>query len=171
MGYENAPGTAMLATHCACCARPLLDAKSVEIGMGPICRKKHGYGLVVSDEARVAANKLVYLIALRQQGFEVLQHTAALRVLGFEKLAGIIEKRVAPIRVLVVDGEVRIVTPYNEYFVARIRQIPGRRWHKEEKVWSVPLTQRRALWTALGLHFEGQLGIGPKGGFVVAVAA
>ena len=43
MSYENAPATKMLATYCACCARPLLDAESVEVGMGPVCRKTHGF--------------------------------------------------------------------------------------------------------------------------------
>lgn len=46
--YENAPAAAMLATHC-CCGRPLLDAVSVEAGIGPDCRKKHGF-----DEAQTA---------------------------------------------------------------------------------------------------------------------
>jgi hypothetical protein len=43
MSYENAPATKLLATHCACCARPLVDAVSVEAGVGPDCRKSHGY--------------------------------------------------------------------------------------------------------------------------------
>lgn len=43
MNYENAPATKLLATHCACCARPLVDSVSVEAGMGPTCRKVHGY--------------------------------------------------------------------------------------------------------------------------------
>lgn len=43
MSYENAPATKMLATHCACCARPLVDAESVELGIGPDCRKRHGF--------------------------------------------------------------------------------------------------------------------------------
>lgn len=42
-GYEQAPATQMLATQCAACARPLLDAESVEAGMGPDCRRKHGF--------------------------------------------------------------------------------------------------------------------------------
>lgn len=41
--YENAPATRMLATHCAVCSRPLVDAASVEAGMGPDCRDRHGY--------------------------------------------------------------------------------------------------------------------------------
>lgn len=43
MPYENAPATKMIAVECACCGRPLLDAVSVETGMGPHCRKKHGF--------------------------------------------------------------------------------------------------------------------------------
>lgn len=43
MGYETAPATEMVATYCACCSRPLVDAVSVEAGIGPECRKKHGF--------------------------------------------------------------------------------------------------------------------------------
>ena len=43
MSYENAPATRMLATHCAACGRPLVDATSVETGMGPVCRERYGY--------------------------------------------------------------------------------------------------------------------------------
>lgn len=41
--YENAPSTVLLATHCCACGRALRDAVSVEAGMGPDCREKHGY--------------------------------------------------------------------------------------------------------------------------------
>ena len=44
MTYESAPATKMIATHCAVCARPLLDAESVERGIGPDCAKRHGFG-------------------------------------------------------------------------------------------------------------------------------
>lgn len=43
MSYESAPATILLATRCACCGRELLDAESVEKGMGPTCRRKHGF--------------------------------------------------------------------------------------------------------------------------------
>lgn len=42
-GYEGSPACLLLATHCACCGRALVDAKSVETGVGPECRKRHGY--------------------------------------------------------------------------------------------------------------------------------
>jgi hypothetical protein len=40
--YENAPATAMVATACAVCSRPLVDAESVNSGVGPTCRKACG---------------------------------------------------------------------------------------------------------------------------------
>ena len=42
--YLDDPATALLATDCAQCNRPLRDAVSVEAGIGPDCRKRHGYG-------------------------------------------------------------------------------------------------------------------------------
>jgi hypothetical protein len=56
--YETAPATVALATRCICCGRPLLDAVSVETGVGPECRKKHGYASpdVAIDLADVLAS-------------------------------------------------------------------------------------------------------------------
>jgi len=95
MSYETAPATLMLATRCACCSRPLCDAISVETGVGPECRRKHGFNdaqgepdwcaaLVLLDghvstadmhaaamagegeyDARAVANLLVHRIACR----------------------------------------------------------------------------------------------------------
>ena len=171
MGYENAPATKLLATHCAVCRRPLVDAKSVELGIGPDCRKKYGFEMACDESVRAMANKTVYLIACNPQSFETFARTAVLRELGFLKLADIIEKRVASIRVIVIEGEVRMVTPYNPDFVEAVRKIPGRKWHKEEKLWSVPLAQRPALWAAMTKYYKGEFGIGPKGPFQVGQAA
>lgn len=41
-GYETEGGTAMLATDCLICGRPLRDPASLERGVGPICAQKHG---------------------------------------------------------------------------------------------------------------------------------
>lgn len=49
MSYENVPATKLLATYCACCARPLVDAVSVEAGVGPECRKRHGYSAAQAE--------------------------------------------------------------------------------------------------------------------------
>lgn len=41
-GYENAPATQLIAVHCCACSLPLVDSDSVELGIGPVCRKKLG---------------------------------------------------------------------------------------------------------------------------------
>lgn len=65
MSYTNAPACTMLATQCCVCNRPLLDAISVEMGIGPECRKKYmGKGEGLSEEARKEANQIVYQLAL-----------------------------------------------------------------------------------------------------------
>lgn len=48
-GYEDAVSTKLLATHCCMCNRPLCDARSVELGIGPICEKNFGTRAEVSD--------------------------------------------------------------------------------------------------------------------------
>jgi len=171
MSYESAPATQLVATHCCACNRPLVDAKSVELGIGPVCRKKHGFDMPVDDATRKAANALVYQIAAAPQGLQCLEKIAQVRELGFAVLADRLESRVARVRVAMVDGRVRLTTPYDAAFVDSIRQIQGRKWHKQEKVWSFPLSARAALWSALRLHFEGALAIGPKGPFKIELAA
>ncbi len=64
--YTNAPACKMLATHCCVCNRPLVDALSVELGIGPDCRKK--YMGKLEGPARDRANKLVHALALLISG-------------------------------------------------------------------------------------------------------
>lgn len=42
--YADAPAALLLATHCCMCNRPLVDAESIERGMGPTCAENHGVG-------------------------------------------------------------------------------------------------------------------------------
>lgn len=166
--YENAPATRMLATHCAVCRRPLVDAKSVEIGMGPDCRKKYGYDLIVSPEARARANKIVYELALHADATDELPtKIAELKALGFEKLATVVAERMAAVKVLHEDGRYVTFTPYNVNFVDRIRTVRGRRWDRESKAWSVPETEKPALWNVLKACFGGCYGLGEKGLFEI----
>ena len=39
---------------------------------------------------------------------------------------------------LLPDGALSVKFPYDEFLVDFIRQVPGRRWQKEEKIWVVP---------------------------------
>lgn len=63
MGYEQSPAVDLVATNCALCGRPLLDADSVECGMGPTCRARHMgvcevYGVSLSRDATALVGAL-----------------------------------------------------------------------------------------------------------------
>lgn len=99
MSCVNAPQTELVATHCAACGRPLVDSVSVEVGMGPDCRKRLMMDVDVPEDARKEANRIVYEIAVIQKGIKVGTLTDKLRSLGFEKLADRIDKRVKSISI------------------------------------------------------------------------
>jgi hypothetical protein len=172
MSYENAPATEMLATYCAACGRPLVDSVSVEVGLGPECRKRHGWNADVDEETRGEANRIVHRIAVEQTGAAVLEGVAKLRELGFAKLADRVVKRVKPIVIEETDdGRLAVKAPYRGEAVEGWRRVPGRRFDKESKRNVIPVSSKRALWELLKAHYAGEYGIGPKGAFEVPAAA
>jgi hypothetical protein len=177
MSYEAAPQTRLLATHCAVCRRPLCDSKSVEMGVGPDCRKRAHLDAPALDEHRARANHLIYEVACRGHNDVVwLAATCTeLTLLGFGRLAELVMDRVATLRIRTVPGEPRFAldAPYDREFVAALRSIRGRRWGgKEAKSTNTfPLAARPALWALIQRHFRGAVGIGPKGVFQVPAPA
>lgn len=164
MSYLNAPATKMIDARCAVCSRELLDAVSVEVGMGPICRERHGYQEVedASEEARAEANKIVRAIAAAwQDEDERLRGCVALRLLGFSKLAERIEyrgkdaPRAEAIEVTTGYGELRVKSPFKPAAVAAFRTIRGRRWDGMHKLNVVPEQSKRDLWRVLRECFAG----------------
>ncbi len=194
MSYEDSVAAKLLATQCACCARPLTDAKSVETGMGKTCRKNHGFdkpdalidfevaskivgmstmiGMVGVTTTRDMANRLTYRIAAEQDSPNVPALVNALRSIGFTKLADRIADRLVSVTIEVVDGGFFVQASYSEEHVEAMRQVPGRRFQKREdnKGDFVPEKAKRALFAALVDAHLGQYVHGPKGVFVVARA-
>ena len=186
MGYENAPATKIMATNCACCGRPLVDAKSVETGMGPVCRKKYGYGVDVTEEARVRANSIIYGLAVAVSEGTVtvatLESVEELRDLGFPLIADIFLYNGASISIEVREheGEDRyfVRAPYDpdfnnsSWFRGRFGvKVPASLTPSKRKVfhWTFPKTEaaRRAIFAALLKHHAGRIAIGPNGPFEV----
>jgi len=173
-GYENAPATVMLATHCAVCARPLVDSVSVETGIGPDCRKKHGYGAEVSEVARTEGNAIVHAIAADpDMSREALAAAVArLRAIGFETLASVITtRRMGKPEIEITaanDGRLAVRTPFNPDALPAWRSIPGRAWDGSAKVNTVPASARARVWALLKAFHAGAVGIGPQGAFTVA---
>jgi hypothetical protein len=174
-GYENAPATRMLATECAVCSRPLVDAVSVETGIGPECRRKHGYTVDVSEEARAEGNVIVHAIAagLHTDAADFVLALARLRVLGFETLADTITRRQGGGIEIATDADPRggvlltVKTPYNASATDAWRRVPGRRWNGERKVNTAPYSSKAAVWDLLRQYHHGAIGLGPTGPFVV----
>lgn len=165
-GYENAPSTQLLATQCAACGRPLVDAVSVETGMGPECRRKYGYG-DANAEGRAEANALVYAVAVNQTGLLVAQAAERLKALGFDKLASKIVDRAVDITITEEGGTLAVEFPYNEGAIRDCRRIPGRRWDADRKVNTFPVSARAHVWRLLQFYFLGAVGQGPRGPFQV----
>lgn len=166
MSYENLKSTQMLATRCAVCARPLRDAVSAELGMGPDCREKYGYNEVVNEVNRERANQLIFLVADMQDGIPAMDAVRQLRKLGFAKLADKIATRMFEVKVLRLDDKHFAVSgPYTEAAVASFRNVPGRRWDGEKYANIVPVEQKAALWAALKRAYPGHNALGPDGQF------
>jgi hypothetical protein len=195
--YLSAPATTMLATNCACCGKALLDAVSVETGVGPDCRRKHGYeeaqgpsdmsaaafalidvwGDEVLEEwtetertPRQIVNSLVHAVARLQTGPQIAPMIAAIAAMGFTTLAARIADRVGVVRIEVAeDGALVVRAPYNPDHVNRMRRVPGRKFIRETKGGfdRVPASSKRDLWAALRASFAGLVAFGPKGAFIL----
>lgn len=171
MNYENAPATKLLATYCAACSRPLVDAESVTAGIGPECRKKYDLPNTLDEATREAANKLVYEIALEQSSFDALLGAMELKVMGCHKIADRVIERLASIQIREEAGRVFVDSPYNEVALHAWRAVPGRVIRKGENgKWetpSFPMTSKRQILEVLNTYYRGALAVGPKGAFVV----
>ena len=160
--YENAPGTIMLATHCAACGKALVDAVSVESGMGPDCREK--YGRWPAEVDRAAANKLVHDIALRQSCS--LADIKALYDMGALTIASRVAGRFATLHVDREGDTLLVWTPkYNENVVETLRRVP-RQWDANRKVYVVQSGFAQSLIKAIST-LPGW-GYGSKGPFALA---
>lgn len=166
--YLDDPATALLATDCAACNRPLRDAVSVEAGIGPDCRKKHGYGQAQGDadwsavdealagtpdlaaaiaahrgDAHRAANVLVHRAACAARD-ERAPHVKAVAALEFVKLAAALARgagdvvEVQPFE----DGLLAVRAPFNATFNEVLRGLRiGARWNRE-----APGNRRPGAW-------------------------
>lgn len=157
MTYELAPSTVLLATHCAICGRPLRDAVSVETGVGPDCREKHGYAEAQGaadwaaierfsaslDEADFAAVTGAWGDAHKTAN--VITHRAAcvdrsargplvvvLGLLGYSKLAAAVAKGAGEVvRIRRAGDRYTVVAPFNEAFTAALKDARiGARWDR-----------------------------------------
>jgi len=167
MTYENAPATKLVATHCACCARPLVDAESLSWGIGPVCRKKHGLTLKkLGPEVHKQANVTLFKIAAL---FPTDLPTALVLTEGLRSLAPSLEHVCDKILaracsvVITSDGDWTLLdTAYSPELPGKFKAVGGR-WRPEKKVWAFPATRRVDVFKMLLATFAGQYAMTPSG--------
>jgi len=134
--YTDATATELLATHCCLCGRALLDAASVERGLGPTCAEKAGVGEAAHEadwtralavlaavtidgaslsswscDARAVCNALVHRVGRDPLAAEVPAIVEAIEALGYLKLAATLADRLVPVTVRVeAEGEALVVS-------------------------------------------------------------
>jgi hypothetical protein len=157
----------------------LVDAASVECGVGPDCRRNCGLESGVSEDVRVEANRLTHeaaVLARRGAVGRVLELAGQIDGLGLTVLAGAIRDRFTHepvIRITESGGVLEVETPWKRdpEFVSAWRSIPGRRFDRDRNVNLIPASQRAAVWALLRRYFSKKYGIGPKGLFRVGGVA
>ena len=108
-----APSSLLVAVFCGACGLPLVDAVSIETGIGPVCRRKHGYENTQADAnwplarlllgpvacldmaevgesrdwAHAVANRICHRVAVFQDGPDVARMVQGLATLGFRRMA------------------------------------------------------------------------------------
>lgn len=182
--YTEAPACKMLATNCIICGRPLVDSRSVSMGIGPECAKYMTIDVTggISESTRKTANEYVFKAALASQTGhiqDVMFYADALEEMGLTILASKARRRFKNVVIRRTDITVKIIgsyynvkTPFRrgkkEAFINAWRKIPGRRY--ADGVNLIPVTQKNALWSLLREFFGGKYGSGPKGVFRVPQA-
>lgn len=190
----------LLNCPCLVCDTRLEDPTSVTLGIGPTCRKKHGWkdleALPAGDNARAKA--LVYEAACVRDTDpdRVLAIASELLTMGLEKLGTRIQDRFIEVRLHLAEGPlyrwdratrtecedgtgmlVQVRTPYYRGFGDLLYQ-SGCRYKRpvygEDRkflYWEVKYDEARALYKALSRAFPGKAAIGPKGTFKVPTAS
>ena len=170
--YLHAPQTKLLSTQCVCCGRPLVDAISVQIGMGPECRNYNNAN--ISTEVQEKCNELTCHAALAAQRGEVeriYEYADQIERLGLKVLADKIRKRFVNakknVKIWIKEkgNDLHVKTPFRRMpgFVNAWREIEGRKYISGENI--IPISSKKQLWDMLKKYFDGFYGDGPKGLF------
>ena len=195
--YLDDPNTHRLATRCCACGTALRDAKSVELGIGPVCRKKAAFSGIydgLSEVGRIAANGLVHRCgrACETGDFKTLLETASdIEDLGFAGVADKVRTRFLAVRFEYAEGVteygwtpakgefdtgrthdiLRVFPKYNPRFnsLRKERRLRGRPVKCQERgfYWEFPVRLTRDVYKLVQDTFHGQIGLGSKGHFLI----
>lgn len=164
MGYEDAVQTKLLATNCCVCGRPLVDAISVQLGIGPDCRNNYAGGIDAATQK--LCNQLTYQAAMAVQVGDlnkVRSIADEVQKLGLDVLADRIRKRFknvernCKITITEKNGILYVNSPYKRSMATFQQQwwvIPGRRFVNGQNC--VPVASKAKLWEVLKIVYPGE---------------
>ena len=201
MSYLDNPNTKRMATRCILCSTPLGCPKSVELGIGPHCRKKPGYRddfKAIDADTKKKAGKLIHVAGCAYEDNDietVLGVSTELETMGLPNLSYIIRKRFVEV---VIEREndvpvykwqkgqgetltdqkrnvVKVTTPYNQSFNQKRRKYVGGQ-HRPVKVgkdfhWEFDASQALQVLHLLSVCFPGKKALGDNGIFVIPTEA
>lgn len=154
-----------------------MDSVSVEAGVGPVCRERHGYGTaqgefdekaylaamgtnagppgVAKRDARTIANNLTHRIAANPTERTVSRHIAAIDALGYHRLAATLAERAMGPLIEVTEAHdaqgtkiLVLRAPFSEELLG-LGTVPGSRWDGIRKATTIPASSAAALVEAL----------------------
>ncbi len=161
----------LTATRCAVCRRALTDAASVERGLGPDCARKYGVADQLDPDQRREANRAIHELALHASGVKGVDVGAALVRLSASGARVAAEACARFLTTVTIEEEgpnlyVRCAFVRGESVAWRTI---GGRWDVGRKNWVVASSEsgKRGVWNFLRHYHPGELGIGPRGPFVI----
>jgi hypothetical protein len=125
MSYLHDPSTSLLGVQCLICSTPLRDAKSVEIGIGPTCRRNWADTSGIDEGDRQTANKLIHAAASAKRDGDteaVIETAGQLAALGLTKLADRIYTQFVTVRLVGTGSATEVHTPYDPDFPRSLRR-------------------------------------------------
>jgi len=169
-----------------------VDATSVEVGIGPVCRERSGFsaepsstvqryqplGVLDPDRSvqarldsgnrRGAANALTNFAARSNEPELAAKAAVQIGRLGYVRLSRAVLEGLADVTLHQHDDmiEVKVPSRHNKRWVWVIDRMGGR-FNSKTKSHLVPTKARRRLWGALKKFHKGSLAIGPKGWFII----
>jgi len=165
MTYQSMLATRLLRSRCLVCGLKLLDSKSLEIGIGPVCRQRLDYDRAacrIDGPKRQEANDIIHALVEGTDDPQLDCRVARLRELGFRALADLVLRRLVVIRIeylTLPDGVyLDVQTPYSANALAAWRAIPDRFWNPPTKTNRIPIEQEVALHALLTEHYGGLVG-------------
>lgn len=156
----------LILTTCILCGLPLSHPTSVEIGIGPICRRKASIEENLTPVVVNAANAILARIMATSVDMESLQ---SLVKLGLPNLALAVAKKFALVIFSRHEGLLRMSSKYDPALVSLFRSLPGRRWDPAHKVWTVPETNIDDVCSRLKAQYHGRLCVAEGEGFFALV--